>query len=128
MVEILERAAEDVGSRFGDRPEVEAALRTTIGQSYRALGMLALAEAQLERALALRETHRGAEHHETLESLNELGVLRIMQGNLPAAEQLLERALESDKRRGGQNDELGLATLSSLAGLRNVQGRLPEAQ
>jgi tetratricopeptide (TPR) repeat protein len=128
VAEVLERAADDVGSRFEDRPEVEAALRTTIGQSYRALGLLEPAEAQLEKALALRETHRGAEHYETLESLNELGVLRIMQGDLPAAEQLLERALESGKRRVGQDDELMLSTLSSLAGLRNVQGRLPEAE
>lgn len=128
VAEVLARAADDVGSRFEDRPEVEAALRTTIGQSYRALGMLKPAEAQLDKALALREMHRGTDHHETLESLNELGVLRIMQGDLPAAEQLLQRALESGRRRGGQDDELMLSTLSSLAGLRNVQGRLPEAE
>jgi tetratricopeptide (TPR) repeat protein len=128
VAEILERAADGVGARFEDRPEVEAALRTTIGQSYRALGMLAPAEPQLEKALALRETRYGAEHRETLESLNELGVLRIMQGDLPAAERLLERALESGRRQFGEGDELVLSILHSLAWLRNTQGRFPEAE
>jgi serine/threonine-protein kinase len=128
VTEVLERAANDVGSRFEDRPEVQAALRTTIGQSYRALGMLGPAGAQLEKALALREAQRGPEHRETVESLNELGVLRIMQGDLLAAEELLERALDSGRRRWGESDELMLLILHSMAWLRNAQGRLPEAE
>jgi serine/threonine-protein kinase len=128
VTEILDRAANDVDSRFRDRPEVAAALRTTIGQSYRALGMLGPAAAQLEQAIALREAHRGADHRATLEALNDLGVLRVMQGDLPAAEGLLERALDSGWRQWGESDELVISILSSLAGLRNVQGRLPEAE
>jgi serine/threonine-protein kinase len=128
VAEILERAAQDVGSRFEDRPEVQAELRTTIGKCYRALGMLEPAAVQLERALELREAQRGAEHRETLESLNELAVLRIMQGDLAAAEELLAGALASARRQLDTRDELFLSILSSLAGLRNVQARLPEAE
>jgi serine/threonine-protein kinase len=128
VAEILERAADDAGSRFGDRHEVQAALRTTIGQSYRALGMLEPAAVQLEKALELREAQRGPEHRETLESLNELAMLRVLQGDLSAADELLERALEPGRRQFGESDELVLSILSSLAALRNVQGRLPEAE
>jgi serine/threonine-protein kinase len=128
VAEILGRAADDVGSRLGDRPEVQAALRTTIGKCYRALGMLEPAAVHLESALELREALRGAEHRETVESLNELAILRIMQGDLSAAEKLLEEALASARRQFDQRDELFLSTLSNLAALRNVQGRFPEAE
>jgi serine/threonine-protein kinase len=128
VAEILDRAAQDVGSRFGDRPEVQAALRTTIGRCYRALGMLEPAAVHLESALELREALRGAEHRETVESLNELAILRIMQGDLSTAEELLEDALASARRQLDRRDELLLSILSSLAGLRNVQARLPEAE
>jgi serine/threonine-protein kinase len=128
VAEILDRAADDIGSRFDEQPEVAATLHTTIGQSYRALGMLQPAEAHLEKALALRDAQCGAEHRETLESLSELGILRIVQGDLSAAEELLERSLESGRRQFGESDELVLSILHSLAGLRNVQGRFPEAE
>ncbi|MHC4089048.1 MAG: serine/threonine protein kinase [Planctomycetota bacterium] len=128
VTEILERAADNVGSLFGDRPEVQAALRTTIGKSFRALGMLEPAAVQLEKALALRESQRGAEHRETLESLCELGLLRTVQGDLSAAEGLLERALKSGRRVFGETSEELLSIRHGLAGLRVVQGRFPEAE
>jgi tetratricopeptide (TPR) repeat protein len=128
MFEVLERATDGIDSGFKDQPEVEAAVRTTIGLSYRALGMLETSSEHLERALELRVAHLGEEHRETLISLNELAVLRIMQGNLTEAEESLERALEISQRRFGERDPLVLYGLSSLAGLRNTQGRMPEAE
>jgi tetratricopeptide (TPR) repeat protein/predicted Ser/Thr protein kinase len=128
IIDILERAAEEIDSRFEDQPEVKAALRATIGLSYRALGMLDTAGKHLVKALRLRMTHNGEDHRETLISLNELAVLRIMQGKLAVAEKLLKRALETGRRRFGEDDALMRYALSSLAGLRNMQGRFREAE
>jgi len=128
MIDILERAAGSIGSALKARPEVQAALRTTIGLSYRALGVLDKAAEHLEAALELRTTLYGDEHRETLISLNELAVLRVMQGKLAEAEAMLERSLETGRRLYGGGDALVRYALSNLAGLRNTQGRLPEAE
>ena len=50
---VLERASKQIATRFQDQPEVEAALRSTIGQAYYSLGELPLAEPHLRRALEL---------------------------------------------------------------------------
>ncbi|MGA7929094.1 MAG: protein kinase, partial [Candidatus Sulfotelmatobacter sp.] len=50
----LDRAAERVGDRFEKQPEVEAAIRFTIGQTYTDLGLYPEARKQLEQALDLR--------------------------------------------------------------------------
>ncbi|MCP4250380.1 MAG: serine/threonine protein kinase [bacterium] len=125
---ILDRAADDVGSRFDEQPEVTATLRTTIGRSYRALGMLESAAAQLEHALRLREDLLGPSHVATLESLNELGVLRVMQGDFPAADTILQRALRTCQSDLGPDHDHTRSVLSTLAGLRNAQGRSAEAE
>ena len=49
----LDRAAERIGGKFNKQPEVEAAIRDTIGQTYMELGLYAKAQEQLELALNL---------------------------------------------------------------------------
>lgn len=68
VVDVLERAAAGVAERFADKPETEAAVRNTLGTSLHALGLFDDAEAQLARALELRERALGLEHVDTLES------------------------------------------------------------
>jgi serine/threonine protein kinase len=46
----LDRAAERINGKFDQQPEVEAAIRDTIGQTYLDLGLYPEARAQLERA------------------------------------------------------------------------------
>jgi tetratricopeptide (TPR) repeat protein/predicted Ser/Thr protein kinase len=128
VLEVLERGVSQVDTRFGDWPEVEAELRTTFGLSYRALGLLDAAAVQLEKALALRDAQPDVPHVYLLESLNELGQHRVVQGDLAQAEVLLERALELSRSQFGEDHEMVLETRSNLAALRNVQGRLPEAE
>ena len=55
LLEVLDRAAEKVGDRFRDQPEVEAAVRRTIAETYHGLGVVDRGErhwrsvAELER-------------------------------------------------------------------------------
>jgi non-specific serine/threonine protein kinase len=51
--DVLDRARASVGQRFANRPVEEAAIRTTLGNSYRAIGDYAEAHKQLDRAMSL---------------------------------------------------------------------------
>jgi tetratricopeptide (TPR) repeat protein len=102
--DLLDEAVWWVGSTLADRPDVEAAIRNTIGNSYRALGALDAAATQLDRALNLRRGLFGEGHTETAESLNSLAWLRRAQGRRDEAEHLFRRALEIRRERLGDDD------------------------
>src|SRR5262249_61354614 len=46
LLEVLDRAAEKVGKRFADQPELESSLRQTIANTYHGLASWEKAEAQ----------------------------------------------------------------------------------
>jgi non-specific serine/threonine protein kinase/serine/threonine-protein kinase len=71
--EALDRASSGISSRFRDQPLVEAAIRTTIGTSYSQLQQHRAAVPHLERAVALRKLHLGADHQDTLGAMEHLG-------------------------------------------------------
>jgi serine/threonine protein kinase len=58
----LDRAAAQIPGKFDRQPEVEAALRDTIGQSYIDLGLYPKAQTQLERALELHRRVQGSQN------------------------------------------------------------------
>ena len=59
-------AAQNIQGKFDKQPEVEAAIRDTIGQTYHDLGLYPEARKQLERALELQRRVLGAENPKTL--------------------------------------------------------------
>ena len=69
----LDRAAVRIEGKFDRQPEVEAAVRNTIGQTYTDLGIYPEAGKQLERALELRRKVLGVDKPETLRTALNLG-------------------------------------------------------
>ena len=69
----LDRAAARIAGKFDRQPEVEAAIRDTIGQTYMDLGLYPEARTQLERALDLHRRVLGAENPKTLKTMSRLG-------------------------------------------------------
>jgi serine/threonine protein kinase len=67
--EVLARADASVEGRFAQQPLVEAAIRHALGRSYLELERHDKAEQHLNRAIALRRTHLGPDHPDTLASL-----------------------------------------------------------
>ena len=78
--DVLDRAAQRIQGKFEKQPEVEAAIRGTIGQTYEDLGLYPEAQSQLERALDLQRRALGAKNPETLKTMSRLGRLAWLQG------------------------------------------------
>ena len=80
----LDRAAARIAGKFDRQPEVEAAIRDTIGQTYIDLGLYPEAQKQLERALDLHRRLAGAENPKTLATINSLRTRPLSPGQVPA--------------------------------------------
>ncbi len=128
MREALDAAAERIGGRFAGQPEVEAAIRATLGDTYCALGEYARAEPQLERALALRRGALGASDVKTLGSAANLARLYQQQDQYEKAETLLRDCLETCRAALGGAHRETLAVLAQLAAGTMEQGRYLEAE
>jgi tetratricopeptide (TPR) repeat protein/tRNA A-37 threonylcarbamoyl transferase component Bud32 len=122
VTEAMDYAVGAIGDRFEDRPGIEAAVRSTIGQTYHKLGKYAAAEPQLARALALREAALGPDHPDTLESVNDLALVYQAKGDYGTAEALFQRSLAGAEAALGPDHRDTLKYLSTLALLYQAKG------
>ena len=91
-------------------------------------GAFAYVEPMLRRALETRERALGAEHPDTLGSVNGLAFLYTTQGGYAKAEPLYQRALAASERVLGAEHPSTLVSVNNLAGLYESQGRYAEAE
>lgn len=113
----LDRAAARLNGKFATQPEVEAAIRQTIGDTYLDLGLYADSEKQTERALELRRRVLGAHHKDTLKSAEALSEVYQDEGKFAAAEALLNNLLEADRRLGREDSQEAVTALHTLASI-----------
>jgi tetratricopeptide (TPR) repeat protein len=111
----LDRAAARIAGKFDRQPEVEAAIRDTIGQTYMDLGLYSEASKQLERALELHTRVLGAKNPTTLKTISRLGRTAVLQGKYPVAEALFSQALKIQRRVLGSEHPDTLYSMSNLA-------------
>ena len=110
------------------QPEIEASLRNTIGNSYRAIGEWEAAEDQLHAALAIRRGLFGDDHLQTIETLNSMGWLAMDRGQLEEGERLFRRSLDGRRKALGE-DHLDVAmSRQNLARVLSKRGVLASAQ
>ncbi len=91
--QILDEAVHWVEIALRGQPEIEASLRTTIGNSYRTLGLYDAAESQLTLAFEIHRRLFGQEHPLVAQSLNALGALARDRGDYDRAVDLIQRGL-----------------------------------
>jgi serine/threonine protein kinase/tetratricopeptide (TPR) repeat protein len=121
------KAADDlVGEAVGDA-EAVARLQTRLGNTLRELGDAGKAVEVLERARATREEKLGADHADTLATVNVLAIAYRDAGRLPEAIALLERVRDVQVSQKGADHGDTLTTLVRLAQVYRETGRLPEA-
>jgi tetratricopeptide (TPR) repeat protein len=126
--DLLGWAAKQIEWRLADQPLTEAALRLTIGTTYRALGHYAEAQPHLERSLGLRSARLGPKHPDTLISKNNLALLYHDQGKYDQAESLYQEALAAQNAARGPDDPNTLTYQNNLAKLYLDRGKLDQAE
>jgi tetratricopeptide (TPR) repeat protein/tRNA A-37 threonylcarbamoyl transferase component Bud32 len=128
LEEIVNRAGQKLDKAFAGQPDVEAALRTTIGNTFYLLGAFGPAETHLRRALALQQSLLGPEHHDTLDTMSSLAELCWAAGKLDDSIDLGRRTLATAKKTLGTNDKLTMTCMNNLSLALQRQGRLAEAE
>jgi serine/threonine protein kinase/Tfp pilus assembly protein PilF len=124
----LDRAAARITGKFDRQPEVEAAIRYTIGQTYMDLGLYPEAGTQLQRALDLRSRALGARNPDTLKTVSRVASAAYLQGKFSEAEALDSQNLEIQRRVLGPEHPETLASTHHLAIVYWAEGKYAQAE
>jgi serine/threonine-protein kinase len=127
---ILEEAASRLNRErpFVDQPEVEAAIRETIGETYISLGEYEGAEEHLRRSVALKERALGATHASTLEVRNALTMLLYYQGELQRGGTNADETLAKAKASFGDAHPVTLRAMYARGLILSELGETEEAE
>lgn len=115
-----------VGDSVAD-PEATARLQSLLGVALAELGEPTKALEVLEQARATQTARLGADHPDTLSTLNRLANVRKTAGRVDEAISMLEQLRDTYLPLVGAEHPGMLATLSNLAGAYREAGRLNEA-
>jgi len=128
--QVLDETADELeeSNELQDQPAVEAAVRSTLGMTYLALGIYEQAESQLDHALDLRRAESGAMSPETIRSMMNIASLYRQQGRYKEAERMSKDARELARRVLGETHPDTLQTMNDLAVVFNDEGRYAEAE
>ena len=125
--EAVDRSAQRIEGAFEDSPEIEAAVRQTLGMTYRSLSVMDEAVFHFRKAVQLYEKVEGAEAVETLDAMNLLaGALRSRKyddGDLTEAESIRRRVLEIRKRVQGPDHPDTFMAMGNLGNVLAMVGR-----
>jgi len=124
----LEHAVQGIESAFPGQPDLEAAVRQALGQSWSSLGEHASAREQYERALALMDEHLPPEDARRLKLEHDLAVAQFWLGEHRDAAERLERVLDTQRRTLAEDDDELLESLRTYPTLLAALGRFDEAE
>ncbi len=127
LLEVVDRAADKVGSRFHDQPEAESALRMTLADTYHSLGAFAKAKPQARAALDVERRLHGPEAPGTFNALSLLAHVRSHLEWSSEALELLQQASEGLQRTLGPDHADTLSSRNNLALAYQAAGRIAEA-
>jgi serine/threonine protein kinase/Tfp pilus assembly protein PilF len=129
VIQSLDAKAKTLTEELEDDPLVAAAVRNTIGNTYRSLSDLPSAALHLTYALETRRKLLGDDNIETAKSMNDLGELRVLQGQPDQAENLWQAAFAVRRSVLGPDDPRVAETLHHLGVLKSQDGeRFEEAK
>jgi serine/threonine protein kinase len=126
--ELLDRANARIGKAFAEQPEVQAAIRTTMGTTYWTLGEFSKAEPLLRRAWESRRDALGPQHHDTLNTMHSLALVLKDQGKLAEAATIQRQVLEARRRILGPEHSSTLTAMNTLVQVLLAQGKFAEAE
>ena len=109
-------------------PDLKIAAKERLGRALHMRGYLPESKILLSDVLETRERTLGAEHPETLVSVNDLALCLQAMGLQKDAEPLLKRALEARERTLGAEHPDTLVSVNDLAGCFRATGLLKDAE
>lgn len=115
--ELLDAAAKKIREDLTQQQSVKARLLESIGRSYRRQGLAHQGIGLLEESLAIRESIVGANDPDLVNTLQELGKLKLDEGDIESSRTLLQKAraiLESNSLAGTQIYAVILADLGRV--------------
>ncbi len=94
VYDILDKAAEDIETNLKDQPEVEASLRSTLGNTYMNLGEFTKAKPFIDEAFSISKKIYGYESKETAKSLHDIGLYYDWVGDYKKADSIYEKSIK----------------------------------
>jgi serine/threonine protein kinase/tetratricopeptide (TPR) repeat protein len=128
LKEILDQTAERVGKDLTNQPEVEAELRSTIGDVYQALREFQKAEAMHRDALAIRRKLWGDENAAVAASLEGVGRALWKERRMTEATSILQQALAIRRKVLGNNHRDVASSLNNLGRVFHYEDKSVEAE
>ena len=125
--QVLDTAADSIGTRFARSPLVRARLQSTIGLAYEALGDNDAAIAQLTAVVAERRRRLGDGAVPTLDALNDLGGVLDRAGRLDEAVAAFTEALAGSRDQGDRARRQAIDAGNGLANIAAIRGDLAAA-
>jgi serine/threonine protein kinase len=127
---VLDRAAEKVGSRFQSQPLLEAATRTTLGDTYYSLKLYKECQRQSAAALEIYEREKGPWAAERAMAMVLLAgsmlQLNEHEGDLSRAESMTREALKILRHIRGADHRNTFSAMWVLADAYGKQGKFPD--
>jgi tetratricopeptide (TPR) repeat protein len=126
--DILDKTVERIGKELKDQPELEARLRSTVGQVFTDLGQYEKGASMFSEALGLRRKLFGHEHLDVAQSLLDLSYVLRLQNRLSEAEDMCRKALAMRRKLLGSQHPDVATSLNRLADVLGAQNKLTEAE
>jgi serine/threonine protein kinase len=128
--QLLDKAAKKVETNpaLTEQPQVESAIRFTLGKTYRQLGFASDAEPHLRRALKLQTDLLGEDAEEIQETRDYLAMVLKDQGKYDEAEGLYQKNLTFLQFSYNADHPKVLYALNNLAEIQCSTGKLAEAE
>ncbi len=125
---ILKQAEARIGTELADQPEVEAAIRLTLGRAYRELASFDLSEQNLRRADELLTKQRGDRDRQTLDARTALLALLERMGRHQECVDSGRAVVETCRTALGEDAPETLDAMTRLGACLLRVGRYPESE
>lgn len=125
---IFSAALESIDAQFGDQPLIRARLLQTVAISMRQVDLNEDALAAQKEALAIRRGQLGEDHLDTLDSVDQLGLIYGRLGHRDDQARLYREALAGYRRVVGDRDARTLHAMSNLGANYNARGEVEQAE
>ncbi|MBY0310697.1 MAG: tetratricopeptide repeat protein, partial [Phycisphaerales bacterium] len=127
VTDVLKRAADRVGDRFGTEPDLETEVRSLLGNTFRLLGMRADAIAQQKQRIAVIQRQSPPDAVALAMAYADLASALMLDDQPKDAEEAARKALDL-YASGGGSEMNRLAAQVALGAALQAQGRYAEAE